>query len=168
MIEIIPNYHPIFVHFPLALITISTLCFFSGMILKRFEVSKELFTTSKWCLWFGGLFAIFTALTGWLAYDSVQHQSEIAHKAMTLHRNVALPTAGLAILAAIVSYLFRGKWGKVGNPFVAMGLTVLLALVAITGFLGAEIVYRHGVGVMPQPVTSAPHHHSSSEAGHSH
>ena len=169
MIEIIPNYHPIFVHFPLALTAVSTLCFVLGMFLKRFDVSNELFITSKWCLWLGGLLAIFTALTGWFAYNSVQHNSELAHQAMTLHRNIALPTAGLMILGAAVSYLCREKWGKIGNPFVAIGLTVLLVLVSIVGFLGVEVVYRHGVGVMPQPVTSTPHHHhGSSEAGHPH
>lgn len=35
MIEIIPNWHPIFVHFTIALLTISTLLYVAGLFLKK-------------------------------------------------------------------------------------------------------------------------------------
>ena len=163
MIEIIPNWHPLFVHFPIALVMISTICFVGGMVLRKYSISEELFVVSKWTLWFAGLSAIATAYTGWLAYNSVAHDAP-SHQAMTLHKNWALPTAGFIALSALVAFFFRRAWGKERVILSALCLIILSGLISITGYLGAESVYRYGIGVISLPKTEGTGDHDS----HSH
>ena len=46
MIEIVPNLHPITVHYPIALLSITTLLFLIAVVLRP-SFSKELLITSK-------------------------------------------------------------------------------------------------------------------------
>jgi uncharacterized membrane protein len=175
MITIIPNWHPLFIHFPIALIVLSALCFTIALLFKSAAISKELFIVSKWCLWFAGLFAIATAYTGWLAYNSVRHD-DASHIAMTLHMTWALPTAGCIVLAGLAALYFREKWGKEYLLLSFFGLSVLVSLVSITAWLGAEVVYRHGIGVISLPqgdlyepsATNSDHHHHAHDTNQPH
>ncbi len=164
MIEIIPNWHPLFVHFPIALVMISTFCFVGGMLLRNYSISGELFIVSKWTLWFAGLYAVMTAYTGWLAYNSVAHDAP-SHQAMTLHKNWALPTSGLIALAALGAFFIRKSWGKERVLLCALCLIVLSSLISVTGYLGAESVYRYGIGVMSLPETEGTGDHDSHSHG---
>jgi uncharacterized membrane protein len=175
MITIIPNWHPLFIHFPIALIVLSALYFTIALSFKSAAISKELFIVSKWCLWFAGLFVIPTAYTGWLAYNSVRHD-EAAHIAMTLHMTWALPTAGCIVLGSLAAFYFRENWGKEGLLLTLLGLTFLVSMVSITAWLGAEVVYRHGVGVISLPqgdlfkhsATDSDHHHHAHDTNQPH
>ena len=164
MIEIIPNWHPLFVHFPIALVMISTACFVGGIVLCKHSISEELFVVSKWTLWFAGLSAIATAYTGWLAYNTVAHDAP-SHQAMTLHKNWALPTAGLIALSALAVLFIRKTWGKERVLLSATCLVVLSGLISITGYLGAESVYRYGIGVMSLPKVEGSGDHGSHSHG---
>ena len=70
--------------------------------------------------------------------------------AMTLHRNWALPTTfGLVLLAAWDAWRYRDN--KVMSwPIVVILLVISLAVLK-TAWLGGEVVYRHGIGVMALP-----------------
>ncbi len=91
MIEIIPNWHPIFVHFTVALLSVAVLLQLVASRLPATTVRDELTVVARWSLWLGTLLAIATATTGWIAYNSVAHD-EVSHAAMTDHRNWALVT----------------------------------------------------------------------------
>lgn len=158
MIEIVPNLHPITVHFPIALISISTLLFLIAVALKP-SFSKELLTTSKWCLWIAGISAIIAACFGWQAYNSVAHDAP-SHAAMTVHRMWAIPTAAFIFFVALFSYFIRNQWGKDKVAITVILLLCASGLTSITGYLGAEAVYRYGIGVMRVPEMD-PHSHSS-------
>ena len=93
-IEIIPNLHPIFVHFTVALLIISTALFVIAKILKgRFE-NKALLNAAYVNLWIGSLLTIATVAMGLYAYYTVQHDSP-SHAAMTDHRNWAFITSAV-------------------------------------------------------------------------
>jgi hypothetical protein len=71
---------------------------------------------ANWSLWSGCLFAIATAIAGWLAYNSVAHDSA-SHAAMTLHRNWALPTASTAASTEFTMVMIeKVKNKKPGRP----------------------------------------------------
>ena len=153
MIEIIPNYHPALVHFPIALIVCSTIGFLLSRIFTKGTLSEELLIFSKWALWLCGLFLIPTIITGFDAYNTVNHDAP-SHTAMTEHKNWALPSAGVILLFAIYSFFRRNNWGQSNVKATAVALVVLSSLILTTGWYGAEAVYRFGLGVMSLPKVS--------------
>ena len=93
MIEIIPNWHPMLVHFTVGLLSLSVFLHVLARLPLSSSLRGEWRIVAEWLLWLGGVFALATAVTGWLAYNSVEHD-DVSHAAMTTHRNWALPTAG--------------------------------------------------------------------------
>ena len=129
MVEIIPNWHPLFVRFPIALVIITTISFVVGIILRKSPISDELYIVSKRTLWFAGFFALLTAYTGRFAYNSVAHDST-SHQEMILHLIWALPTASLIFVSAIVSIVFRSNWEK--KNILGTGLClIILSLIGV-------------------------------------
>ena len=161
MIDIVPNWHPLAVHFPVALVMTATFFFLAGLVLKS-NISKELLSASKWCLWGAGIAALVAAFFGWLAYNSVAHD-EPSHAAMTLHRNWAVPTAIFIALLALYEYAIRDVWGQKKKGLVLTLLISASLLTSVTGWLGGEAVYRYGIGVLRIPNADS-HKHSGGES----
>lgn len=170
-IEIIPNWHPILVHFTIALLSVSVALFLAESFVRKWKLHIQLVTVARWNLWLGSLAAIATVIAGFDAFNSVPHGSEAQHLAMLDHRKWALSTAALfiALAAWSLSASLRGKadFRKSKNlVFVAL-MTVAGLMLATTGYKGAELVYRHGLGVIPMEVgMTAGHNHSHEGAGH--
>jgi uncharacterized membrane protein/ketosteroid isomerase-like protein len=164
MFEIIPNYHPMFVHFTVALLTTSLLFHLVSLIVSGAR-SETLAAAARWNFAVGVAFTIATVATGLLAYGSVNHDTP-SHLAMTDHRNWALGTF-VAFLAVAAWAWFRER----GRSPASTGFVVLLALAAvllsITAFKGGELVYRYGLGVMSIPAVSGEgHEHEHPDGGH--
>jgi uncharacterized membrane protein len=164
MIEIVPNLHPITVHYPIALLSITTLLFLIAVVLRP-SFSKELLITSKWCLWIAGISAIIAASFGWQAYNSVAHDAP-SHAAMTVHRMWAVPTAIFIFLVALFCYVIRDQWGKEKIAITVILLLCASGLTSVTGYLGAEAVYRYGIGVVRIPETDSHSHSGGVESTH--
>ena len=85
MFEIIPNWHPIFVHFTVALLSMAV-----GLVVVmpfiKLPLKEQWQIVAHWALWFGTGFAIINGLTGLYAYNTVIHDAT-SHLAMTDHRN---------------------------------------------------------------------------------
>lgn len=163
MIEIIPNTHPIFVHYTVALIPVSAFCYFLGYIFCKQGVGKELSVVGRWCLWFGAFVTIATVSAGFIAYYSVAHDTA-SHIAMTIHRNWAIATLVAIVLSAILSIILHFKNKSVGRGFLLM-MSFTAMLVTVTAWFGAEVVYRYGIGVQTLPVsTGVGHQHSPVDA----
>lgn len=157
---IIPNWHPLLVHFTVAL-SVTAAVF---LLLSKIWTGKQepLATTGKWTLWAAAFVTILTIMAGIAAYGSVAHD-DVAHVVMKTHRLWALITAGALLLTAF--WAWRAK--AVSAALVAASLLVA-ALVGGTGYLGAELVYRHGLGVMRLPDTSGAGHNHAGGAGQDH
>ncbi len=179
MIEIIPNWHPLLVHFTVGLLCTSVLFYLASACLSKTNSwKKQWLNMANWSLWSGCLFAMGTAFAGWLAYNSVAHDSA-SHAAMTLHRNWALPTASSFLLLGIWAIFIARKDRRPGFLFLTFSILAASALM-VTGWLGAEAVYRYGLGVKSLPVVSEGadgHNHShgsehdksaTNEEGHQH
>ena len=162
MIEIIPNWHPLLVHFTVGLLGTSVLFYLASACLSTTNAWKQQWLNmANWSLWSGCLFAMGTAFAGWLAYNSVAHDST-SHAAMTLHRNWALPTASSFLLLGIWAIFIARKDRRPGFLFLTFSIIAASALM-VTGWLGAEAVYRYGLGVKSLPVVAEGadgHNHS--------
>jgi len=167
MIQIIPNWHPILVHFTVALFSISILLFLVSLLLGEGKLRTQLLNAAYWNLWLGTAFTIGTLIAGWLAYNSVAHDTP-SHVQMTTHKNWAFATAGGFALLFLWS-LFERKKARPGVLFVLLGLVAMGGL-AGTAWHGGEAVYRFGLGVMSLPKTTGKGHDHKHADGtqHSH
>ena len=104
MINILPNWHPILVHFTIALYTTSFLLYFFVLISPERSWTSPCLTTAYVNLWLGGIFTILTVIAGFYAFSTIDHP-KVAHEPMQIHRNWALVNAfiwwGLALWTAI-------------------------------------------------------------------
>ncbi len=155
MIEIIPNWHPIFVHFTVGLLSISVAFYVLSYLSKNLKIivlssiGKELEIAARWCLWAGAVITIATVLAGFYAYNTVKHDTP-SHMAMTDHRNWAIVTAAVAILIALWS-LWRYRKQKPLSITFILALLIMQGLLLSTAWRGGEAVYRYGLGVMDLP-----------------
>ena len=158
-IEIIPNWHPIFVHFTVALLSISALFYLAGLVLRK----PNLLVVARWNLWIGAGITVGTVLAGFYAYNTVAHDGP-SHAAMTDHKNWALVTASIFGVLALWSLAKHRGAKSVSSGFVVL---ILLAsgLLAVTGYKGGEVVCRHGMGVMRMPEISGDGGHGSHAHG---
>ena len=167
MIEIIPNWHPIFVHFTVALWSLAIIFHLVTPLLPEGNIKQQAGLFSRWNLWLGTGFGIITAIAGWFAFNSVAHDAQ-SHVAMTNHRNWALVTLTLFILVTAWSLWCERKRQLTGKIFI-FALFVSGVLLAGTGWRGGELVYLYGLGVqsLPEP-ESENHNHGAYEHEHKH
>ena len=169
MIEILPNWHPILVHFTLALFTVAAVLFWAGALLRRRAWASGLTTTAFWNLWIGAGLTLATVAAGFHAFYTVAHDP-LGHVAMTDHRNWALATAGVWWGLALWGGWVAKKSKRPPCPFYVV-LVPALALLLVTGFKGGELVFRHGMGVMALPaveVQGEPEHGNGHSQDHDH
>jgi len=154
--QVIPNFHPIVVHFPIALTVIAFLLSIAAYARRNHPVSAQLAAAGHFTLWLAAIGAAAAVLFGWFAFNSVNHD-DAGHAAMLLHRSWAIPTAlGLILLASWDAWKYRV------NELISVPMLFLLFLlsqaIAVTGWLGGEVVYRHGIGVLSLPASEGTDH----------
>ncbi|WP_295719880.1 DUF2231 domain-containing protein [uncultured Halovibrio sp.] len=148
MIEIVPNWHPIWVHFPIALLSMATAFFLLGLVLQD-RAGENVTAAARWNLVIGSLLLLPTLFTGYLAYNSVAHDGP-GHQAMERHMTAAWVTVAVFAVAAVLAWLERHR-ARGAGVLLAVVMLVGTAAVGVTGYLGAENVYRHGLGVERLP-----------------
>lgn len=166
MVEIIPNWHPIFVHFTIGLLLTGGVLFLVANFLKHSDTGARITTAARWNLAIGAASAVVTIATGYQAYYSVGHDTE-SHAAMTIHLKWAWTALILYVMAAFLAW--RDRRRAVGAS-LALSVVLLGGLVALamTGYLGGENVFRHGIGVMRLPETAGPGHAHSHDDNDAH
>ncbi len=168
--EIIPNMHPLAVHFPITLTLIALLFSLAARIGHKHSLAIQLATVGHWSLWLAAITAVIAATFGWLAYNSVNHD-DAGHAAMLIHRNWAISTAGGLVILTILD-VWKSRASQLMLWPIIFVLFILSASIAVTGWLGGEVVYRHGIGVLSLPQSEDdmernPHEHGAA-GGHEH
>ncbi len=148
-IEIIPNWHPLLVHFTIALLLTSAALFVGGVAFARRPLGAAMTLAARWNLVLGVAATFATLATGWQAYNVVRHD-EPSHANMVVHMRWAFGAAALFSAGAVVAWLDRRRPAGASVLLLAFLLTGSGAL-AVTGWLGGENVYRYGLGVLSLP-----------------
>lgn len=163
--EIIPNWHPAFVHFTVALLTVSTLLFLVSKLATNWRLEDQWLATAYWNLWIGTLLSVGTALAGWYAFNTVDHDTE-SHKVMLEHRNYALSALAVFVVLSVWA-IFQYRSEKRPSAIFIIATLLGWGLVLTTAWHGGELVYRHGLGVMSMP-EMGPHSHGEGAGDHGH
>jgi uncharacterized membrane protein len=164
MINIIPNWHPIFVHFTVALLIAATAIHLLSRIVPNSDLASQLAIVARWSLWIGVGITLLTVAAGWYAYYTVAHDAP-SHIAMTEHRNWAMTTLALFLGVAGWEY-YLSRRGK-SKGWLFTGLLVIAAVFLLsTAWHGGELVYRYGLGVMSLPKPEGPGHTHKHGEGH--
>jgi uncharacterized membrane protein len=149
VIDIIPNWHPVFVHFTIALLPVAALLYAASALTPRSAASPYLLAAARINLGIGILLTLVTILAGIyaLAHSEFHNTAQLA--AVHVHRRAAIATGITWLLLALWDARATLKARRPGALFVLLSLAAVVP-VAATGWLGAELVYRHAVGVQQQ------------------
>jgi uncharacterized membrane protein len=152
-----PGWHPLIVHFPLALILVATLLLFGARVVRSQTLAATLATVGTWNLCIGAFAAVFALGSGLAAVLDLD-VSMAARQAISVHLKWAMFTT----LALLLLAVWRGAGTAPGSRpswvFIIVLLAATLALV-VTGYHGGKNVYEYGIGVKKIAVrpTLAPH-----------
>jgi uncharacterized membrane protein len=147
--------HPMLVHFPLALFTVSL----GADIIDRLRPSAATGALGFWCL----VIAAFGAAGAVAAGHVDMYRADLAemtHSLVHLHRDIGVLLLVLLVLLAVWRWrIWRSTAAdRVGWPYLFSAITVFV-LVLFQGWFGGEMVYGLGAGVSAagQGVVSPEH-----------
>jgi uncharacterized membrane protein len=138
------QWHPMVVHFPLALIITAAAMLLLARCLRG-SMAEALAVAGTWNLCLGAIAALFAIGTGMAAVLDL-HLAVAAKEAVSIHVKWALFTSVALLLLAV----WRGAGNAQNSRPSWLFLLVLLAATAAlieTGYRGGQNVYRFGVGV---------------------
>jgi uncharacterized membrane protein len=152
-----PGWHPLIVHFPVALILTATPLLIASRLLRRESLSGLVATVGTWNLCLGAAAALIAVASGLGALLDLRVDAAV-RQAVSLHMKWAM----LATLLLVLLAVWRGAGGApASRPSWAFILLLLAAsaALAMAGFRGSQNVYRLGVGVKQIAVRSfgVPH-----------
>jgi len=140
-------WHPIIVHFTIALLSIALITDFVYLITRK----EHFWHFSTYLLVLGTLSAVGAVLTGHQAEDSVLLNPQ-TRAMVDSHELSGEITMWIFIILTTLRFMFI-KFKKFKEPvkwiYYMIGLTALIFLFR-TGILGGEMVYIHGVGTSDQ------------------
>jgi uncharacterized membrane protein len=161
------NLHPLFTHFPIALLFSAFGFYLLGVIFRK----DHFFKTGQWTLFFGTLGAGVAVWTGLQAANSVPHD-ETTHAIIMAHQYLGIAVLVLSALLSLWVLISKSNLPKVRVVFVG-GLFLIVVLLLQQVDFGGRLVFFHGVGmgrksVMNKEVSQSHHsheHHGKEEAG---
>jgi uncharacterized membrane protein len=152
-----PNWHPLVVHFPIALILSATALLLAARLLRSEALAASAATVGTWNLCLGAAAALFALATGLSAVLDLD-VSTAARQAISLHLKWAMLTTLLLVLLAV----WRGAGSAARSRPSWVFLIVLFAASAalsFTAYRGGKNVFEYGIGVKKIAARSfeAPH-----------
>jgi|GEM_PF-694594 len=144
------NIHPLFTHFPVALLLFSAAFYFSGTLLRK----HHFFPVGKWLLYSGVLTVIPAVWTGLRAAEGVPHNEEI-HQIMIRHQYLGLALLALSAILSLWLFFSRSDMPSRGRIVFLAGLGVMSAMVLQQADFGGRMVFLNGVGIGKKNIRQA-------------
>lgn len=161
------NLHPLFTHFPIALLFLAFAFYLLGIILHK----DHFFKSGQWTLYFGTLGAGVAVWTGLQAAKTVSHD-DTTHAMMMAHQYLGIAILVLSVFLSLWLLISKSSLPKPRIVFVGGLLLITVFLLQQVDF-GGRLVFFHGVGmgrksVMNKEMDQSQHsheHHGKEEAG---
>ena len=142
-------FHPLAVHFPIALLTLGFALACLGQAWKK-DGWEWIGWASVWLLWAGTVSAAAAVGLGLLAEETVPHVPA-AWEVLEEHEELAFWTLGLFAALSLIRVLLRKKWDGLDSKWKLLclaGWGIALGVLFATAQHGGELVYDHGVGFL--------------------
>lgn len=157
-----PNIHPIFVHFPIALLCGFLLMEALGAIMDKCSMRGA----ASWMLYLGTLGAIVTVTSGFFAEGSVEHGAAV-HDLIECHALLGIIILILSLILSIWRISVGGRFSAGWRTVHFIIGAVMVIAVCLAADKGATMVYKHSVGVTatlaidtaPMPEAGTGHAH---------
>ncbi|WP_081820664.1 DUF2231 domain-containing protein [Sediminibacter sp. Hel_I_10] len=138
-----PHLHAMLIHFPIALLFVGFLSELMALLTKKSFFKN----VALYLLLIGAVGAIAAFISGSYAGDGMT--DGMLQAPLETHEEAALITLWLAILTAILRvamyyFNYQKKWLQWASFLLFAGLVIS---VARTGYLGGELVFKHGAGI---------------------
>ncbi|MEX1190392.1 MAG: DUF2231 domain-containing protein [Brumimicrobium sp.] len=139
-------WHPLSVHFPVALLLMATLF----KLLTLFSKSKTWENAGSFLLYIGTIGAWLAVFTGDQA-DGIVSRELCDPTILKAHENMSWIVAWLFSVASVLDILRTIKLISLKSRFIKISVVLLLLVgsgyLTYTGHLGAKLVYQQGAGV---------------------
>lgn len=132
ILQLFGRFHPLMVHFPIGLLVVALFMELLTIGGKR----KGLRDGIRWMLYIGTLFAMLSALLGWL----LRTQEDYAGDLVDNHQYTGIATAVLALITSILSHQTR-KGKLVDFKLYRTSFLITVGLLTVAGHLGANLTH---------------------------
>lgn len=159
------NLHPLFVHFPIALLSSFFIIDTVAMIANQAAWRK----LASSFLYLGAFFSILTVAAGLIAADSVPHGDEV-HDIMEHHEHLGISVLLLSMVLSLWRFMAHAVFEGTAKVLHSLSSVIMMLLLALTADLGGFMVYGHGVAVRPmmerQQAAAERHRHDDGDTAH--
>ena len=132
VLQLLGRFHPLLVHFPIGLLVVALFMELLSIGGKR----KGLREGIRWMLYIGTIFAVLSALFGWL----LRTQEEYAGDLVENHQYTGIATAVLAVVTSIL--LYQTNKGKLKDfRIYRIAFITTVGLLTVAGHLGANLTH---------------------------
>ena len=135
------SFHPVLVHFPIALLMAALLVEALALLLRK----PALHVGSLWTLGLGALGALAAVFSGRQAMAVAKHSMEI-YRIMKLHERLGYGVLALMVLIAGCRLLMRDRISRRMRWLLWLVLAAACGVMAFGAHLGGRMVYEFGVG----------------------
>lgn len=150
----LPPLHPIFLHFPVALLPVTAFFDLLGRMTKR----PTLLHAAFFSLLAAAVMAPLAALSGWLWLNEM---GEMAYLEMRIHQWLGTAIPVLLIPLAVWRYRIHMQEKVPPSLFLSL-LLLMLAVVTLQGHLGGRMTFGGGTHADPADEAEGQHHGPSS------
>ncbi|HEY6618860.1 MAG TPA: DUF2231 domain-containing protein [Steroidobacteraceae bacterium] len=141
----LPGWHPLVVHFPIALVLSATALLLAARLFRNESLAAAAATVGTWNLCLGAVAALFALASGLGAVLDLDVSAAV-HQAISVHVKWAMLTTLLLVLLSV----WRGAGTASRSRPSWIFLIVLIAAssaLSYTAYRGGKNVYEYGVGV---------------------
>lgn len=153
------NFHPLFVHFPIGLLSVGVLFDILGYFLKKQSLSNAGF----WCFGLGVISAVVTVLTGLQAEKTVS-LSPAVDVILETHQRFQTYSTIVFVGLLIWRSFKKGALPPLTNVYLVVAALAVAAILYGSHF-GGRLVYEYGVGTAVQPAVTKNENQKSENEG---
>ena len=152
-------FHPMLVHFPIALIIGS----FAAMAAYAATRNEFFSRVGAWTVTLGAVAAVAAGIAGKVAEANATHTEEAHEILKNFHEPLAYAVIGLTVLLSFWGFACKWKFKGVNLAAYILVLGLAVGAAGLTGHFGARMVYEEGMGINPKVLKPAIHEHHHME-----